>query len=656
MVEINRINFAQQKEEKLEDTVEIKKVGRKKKIIKIFAFLGLGLVLLFLIASIGFMVLVKPLLLSGKETYATARELYNLLKVQDLTAAEEQIMQTQQSLAKTKSLYKRFFWSKYIPLLGVYYKDGEHFLQAGEIGLEAGQSLIKAITPYADILGFKGKGSFTGGTAEDRIAKMVETLSKISPKFEEIGEKMEEMDKQLNEVNPNRYPSQIKGIIIREKIVEAKELLHDATLALTDARPVLEVLPSVLGYPDTKRYLALFQNDGELRATGGFMTAYGVLRAESGRIRAEKSDDIYSLDKKFNSRLEPPEPIAKYLLSADLNTGIVPYFYLRDMNFWPDFRLSMETFLPNYQKIKGEPEVDGIIAMDTEVLKDLVEILGPIDVPGYGEFNLEPDERCFDIPQIICELEHIADVPIPGVKVARKDVLGPMMQEMILKAMGTPKNVWPNLFKTVIENIKQKHILFYLLDEEAQEAAEIFGAAGRIKDYDGDYLHVNDSNFGGAKSNLFVEQEVEKEVSVGDDGRLLSTLTLTYSNPTPMSDCSLERKEGLCLNGVLRDYLRVYVPKGSKLIEGLGSEEEFGQGEELGKTFFEGFFTLRGGGGRAKVVLRYELPESVKIEDEYRLLIQKQPGTKDSRYKIKAGGKEEEFDLMADKEVKMKVE
>lgn len=663
MVEINKINFDSklpEKKEKESETnishisrIPAKNKGKKGKL-KFFLFFLLGLVLIFSLLTIFLIFLIKPVLVEAKKTYAKGKESYNFLKNQDLVGAEGKLKETREALVNTKNLYGRLSWAKFVPFIGVYWRDGERLLQAGEAGLEAAEVLIEAVTPYADILGFKGQGSFTGGTAEDRIAKMVQTLSKITPKIDEIGRRLKEADGQLEKINPQHYPVKIKSIVVRERLTKIKELTHDATLAVTDAKPVLEVLPSVLGEPETKRYLTLFQNDGELRATGGFMTAYGVLRVESGRVRAEKSDDIYSLDKKFNSRLKPPEPIAKYLLSADLKVGIVPYFYLRDMNFWPDFRVSMETFLPNYQKIKGEAEVDGVIAVDTKFLESLLEILGPIDVPGYGKFTLQPDKRCFDIPQIICELEHIADVPIPGIKVARKDVLGPMMQEIILKAMGAQKNVWPKLIETVITDIREKHMLFYFIDEKSQKAAEIFGAAGRIKEYDDDYLHINDSNFGGAKSNLFVKEEVEKELVVNGDGKLISTLTLTYSNPTPMSDCNLERKTGLCLNGILRDYLRVYVPKGSKLIEGLGSEEEFKTGEELGKTFFEGFFTLRGGGGRAKVILRYELPSNIKTKDDYKLLIQKQPGTIGHHFKVTVGGELEEFDLREDKELKLK--
>jgi len=608
-------------------------------------------VVLVILLSCGIvgLLLVKPLIAQAQKTSIVAREAYDSLKKQDLTQTSEKIKQTKTELNTTKSMYQRLGFVKFIPLIGSYWQDGNRTITAGQAALDAGEILIEAITPYADILGFKGQGSFSGGTAEDRIVMMVQTLSKIAPKFDDVGQKLKIADENLAKIDQNRYPEKIKTYVIRANIVKAKEFTHEATLAMVDARPVLEVLPQALGYPDTKKYLALFQNDGELRATGGFMTAYGILRMESGRVRAEGSDDIYSLDKKFNSRLKAPAAIAKYLLSADLKTGIVPYYYLRDMNLEPDFKASMQTFLPNYEKIQGQPKVDGIIAIDTKVLQDLLGVVGPIDVPGYGKFTLEPDKRCFDIPQIICELEYIADVPIPGVKVARKDVLGPMMQELILKAMGTPKSSWPQLFKVFTNNVSQKHIIFYFKDEKTQKAAETFNAAGRIQDFKGDYLHINDSNFGGAKSNLFVKQQVEKELIKDSSGKFISKLTITYTNPVAMSNCNLERKDGLCLNGILRDYIRVYVPKGSKLIEGLGTEEKIVTGEAFDKTYFEGFFTLRGGGGRAKVVLNYQLPEAV---DTNSLLIQKQPGTFDNHYKVSIGSKTEEFALTTDKQLK----
>lgn len=651
-VDSERDVIPQKKEKFYPSQIKPKKKNWLKKVTVVF----LLLFLILLIVSIPTMILARPLVSSAKTTYTKAQEAFGAIKNQDLINGSSKLKETQQEFLKTKSLYKRLIFLKFIPFVGLYYKDGEHFLEAGTKGMEAGLVLIEAVTPYADVLGFKGQGSFVGGTAEDRIVKIVQTLEKVTPKIDDVAGKITLAEKEIKQIDPKRYPEKLKGKEIRNKIVKGQELFADAVLGVSDAKPILEVLPSILGYPEAKKYLVLFQNDGELRATGGFMTAFAVLHLESGRVRAEKSDDIYSLDRKFKKRLEAPEPIKKYLLSADLKTGIVPYFYLRDMNLSPDFKVSMETFKKYYDDLQGEHKVDGIVAIDTKVLTDLIDTLGPIDIPGYGKFSNEKDKRCHNIAQIICELEYIVDTPLPTQEGGRKNsILGPMMQEILLKAMGSPKQLWGKLFNTGIKELQEKHMLLYFENEKAQKAAETFGAAGRIKPFDGDYLHVNDSNFGGAKSNLFTTQKTEQKIEVDKDGTVVKTLTLTYENPEPIDNCNLERIAGLCLNSILRNYIRVYIPKDSQLIEALGSEVEVKTKEELGKTYFDGFFTVRGGGGRAKMVFKYKLPFKLKEGEEYRLLIQKQPGTLGHHQTIIIGNQKEEFDLVADKELKFKI-
>lgn len=616
-------------------------------------FLGLAvLVVLILLISIPALVLARPVLSSAKQTYSLAKEAYDAGKNQDLIMASAKLEETENSLNETRVKYQKLDWLKAVPFASGYYKDGERVIKASLNGIQAGRILVEAVTPYADVLGFKGQGSFMGGTAEDRIMKIVQTLDKITPKMDEVSQKLSSSQLELAEINQGRYPVSIKGISVRERIIQARALLANTADGIDEAKPILDVLPQILGYPESKRYLVIFQNDGELRPTGGFMTAFSVLHVESGKVRPLKSDDIYSLDKKYKPRIKPPDPIKDYLFSAELKTGIVPYFYLRDMNFSPDFKISMDTFKEYYDKVPGEYEVDGIIAIDTYVLTGLIDILGPVNVPGYGEFTNEPDKRCHEIPNIICELEYIVDQPLPTQVGNRKQaILGPMMQEIMFKAMGSPKNLWPQLFTAGIQLLKEKHILLYFADSKVQEAGETFGAGGRIKDYEGDYLHINDSNLGGAKSNLFTKHQVEQEIEISESGRITKTLTIIYENDEAMDNCNLERATGLCLNSILRNYVRIYVPQGSKLIEGLGSDVEMEAKEELGKTYFDGFLTVRGEGGRGKLIIKYELPFQAIPGENYRLLIQKQPGTLGHESKIIFGEEEEEFNLSEDKEI-----
>lgn len=609
-------------------------------------------VLVLVVFAVLNVILVQRVVKDAKLSMQLGREAYAAVKEQNLVEANDKLKQTKKQLKQTDQSLKTLGYVKYIPFVKNYYLDGVNGIQAGLQGVEAGIVLTEALNPYADVLGFKGEGSFTGGSVEERLIKIVETMGEISPQIDTAVEELSKAEEKLAQIDPNRYPEEFRGYKVREKLTAAEENFTETVEYLKNFQPLFHTLPKMLGHPEPRKYLVIFQNDGELRPTGGFMTAYTIMEAKSGKISAQGSNDIYHLDEKYNSDVDAPAPIERYLLSADLNVGIVPKWYLRDMNLSPDFKVSMDTFSKYFAEVPGEPEIDGIIALDTEVLKDLVTLLGPLDVPGFGKFTMDPDERCHGIPNVICELEYIVDTPIPGIKVDRKGVLGPMMQTIMQKAFSAPKSIWPALFKISMENIQEKHLLLYLNNEKEQQAAEEINAAGRIMDYQGDYLHINNSNFGGAKSNLFVEQEVEQEIKVKDNGNLEKTLTITYTNPEPMDNCNLERKSGLCLNGVLRDYFRVYVPQGSELIEVLGSETEPQAYESLGKQVFEGFFTLRGGGGRAKVIVKYEVPRDAVKTDDYQLLIQKQPGTKPHDYTVIYDGKEKkEFKLDQDTEL-----
>jgi len=575
-----------------------------------------------------------------------AKLTYEAGKNQNLPEFNQKLETTKQELIKTHKIYKILSWTRIIPFAGSYYKDGDHAFKAAISGIEASQILGTTLEPYADVLGFQGQGSFTGGTAEERITKVVETLDKVIPEIDSIASKIEHANQEIQQINPKRYPFTVKGKDIKQLIISAQDFAQGSLNAVTEAKPLIEKLPKMLGIEDERKYLVIFQNDAELRATGGFMTAYGIMRIDKGKVFQEKSDDIYHLDAKFNKRLKPPDLIRDYL-------PLVFYWNLRDMNLSPDFAKSMETFYEYYQDVPGEPEVDGIISVDTQVLNDLVSVLGPIDVPGYGQFSSEIDPEC-DCPQIIYQLELLADKPSASLRTDRKGVIAPMLQTILLKAYGSEKNMWPGLFQTVIRNINEKHVLFYSLIDEEQKALEGVNIAGRIKPYQADYFHLNDINFAGAKSNMFVTQSVEQDITIADDGTVTKRVTAVYKNPAPASNCNLEAGE-LCLNGVLRDVMRLYVPKGSQLVEALGFEQDSQETyEDLDKTVFQGFFKLSPQ-SQAKIVFEYTLPFKVDA-DEYKMLIQKQPGTKKPRYTITINEQhQQEFDLATDMEYVQKL-
>jgi len=117
----------------------------------------------------------------------------------------------------------------------------------------------------------------------------------------------------------------------------------------------------------------------------------------------------------------------------------------------------------------------------------------------------------------------------------------------------------------MLSEMNQKHVLFYMNDVNAQAGFDGLNAAGRVMPFAGDYFNINEANFGGAKSNMFVSEAVTQDYNLQSDGSIVKTVTVDYKNPYPPSDCNLERGN-LCLNAVLRDWVRIYVPQGSQLI------------------------------------------------------------------------------------------
>ncbi len=556
----------------------------------------------------------KTQLISVKQA---ASQTFQAFENRDLAATKQGLETTNARFQLAYDIFRQSKFLNYLPGLHLYWQDADHAFKAGQYGLVVADKTIKAIEPYADILGFSGAETDQAAqSAEDKIVFIAETVKKLEPQIGDISQELNLVSQELDQINPRHYPQSLFGLPLRGQLVKAQTLLKKTNTSLAQFKPMLHFLPDLLGNPKPITYLLLFQNNAELRPTGGFLTAYATLTLDKGKIKAGVSQDIYTLDARFNPKPPAPEPIKKYL-------PLVYRWNLRDMNLSPDFKISMNTFTKYYREIPGHPEADAIIAIDTELPVRILKVLGPIGVPGYGgKFSADLTSR-YNIPQVIYALENIITRPTYEIRQGRKSILGPLMQSMLANMMNSPKSKWPEFFNIFTDSIRQKHLLMYFFDQDKQQAAEALGAAGRIVSYNGDYLHLNDTNFAGAKSNLFVKPEVKQEITFNPDGSLKKKLILTYRNATPASNCNLEAGQ-LCLNGVLRDWLRIYVPKGSKLISFKGSEVDPKTSEDLGKTVFEGFFTIAPESLK-RLEITYQTPPVVK-DKTYRLLIQKQPG------------------------------
>jgi len=529
------------------------------------------------------------------------------------------------------------YWAKPIP----YISDFKNGVEAGRYGIEAAKAAVKSIAPYADLIGFKkGESSFVGKSAEGRLQTAVLTLDKVLVNIDVISTDIGEIEKRLQTIDEKRYPESIGGMTIRKNIVTIKEQFTGVSHLFVDAKPLLKRFPEILGSKKEQTYLVLFQNDKERRATGGFLTAYAVFTIKDGKMSIAKSEDMYTLDASIANHPSVPREIREYFPTVGI-------FNIRDTNLSPDFVTSLELFNSLYKKSGSRVKYDGVIAMDTKILVDMLTIFGDAEVDGMT-FSAKIDSRC-DCAQVIYQLLSTIGEEVGYQKTNRKGILGDLMLELFNRALRfSPSRYWGTLAQTMLKNLDQKHILLNFVDPEIQTSIEKLNYAGRIRETATDYLHINNVNFGGQKSNLFVNETMtSKTEKKGSD--VQREVTVEYRNPYPASNCNRNQERILCLNATLPNWVRVYVPKGSKLVSFDGSTTKVQTYDELGKTVFEGFLRVNPM-GMAKIKVIYTLPSGVNSDE---LLIQKQPGADGEKYTVTING-QKKFDKVLETDTLVK--
>lgn len=602
-----------------------------------------AILILLLILVLGYFFIFRPIqniVAQAKIVSALARELKETFSKNDIDLLNTKLNQFSQKYNEFKKTSSAIYWASFIP----YISDFRAAVEAGDYLVVAARETASAVAPYADLIGFKkGTTSFVERSAENRLQTAVLTLDKVLGKLDTIAADIERAKIRVDKINPNRYPEKLGSTVIKSKIANVKEQFAGLASLFVDAKPLLKNIPVIFGRDQEKTYLVLFQNDKELRATGGFYTSYAVFKVKNGKIKIDRSEDIYSLDNSIAVHPPAPREIATY------HKG-VSQFNIRDSNLSPDFPSSVALFNSLYKKSGEKVDYDGIITVDSKVLVDMLTIFGDTQADGIT-FSAKTDKRC-DCPQVLYTLFDIVDRPTPYLKANRKGILGDLMYVLFYRAIGfSPSKYWGTLAQQMFKNLQTKHILLYFVDPTLQKSIENLNFAGRVRDYNGDFLYINNVNFAGAKSNMFVSESITSR-SKNENGRITREVTVEYRNPYPHSDCNLERG-GLCLNATLRDWVRVYVPKGSTLVNFQGSLKKVQTYDELGKTIFEGYLEVPTQ-GRAQINVTYRLPASIK-SDNYSLLVEKQPGTDNQKLKVNLDGKTLFNGILdVDREIKLK--
>jgi prefoldin subunit 5 len=374
----------------------------------------------------------KTLISQINSLKSEVKNLQTAVSNKDLDQAKISINTLKTKINEVTQTYSKLKLIGSLPYIKSYYQDGQQAIKIAQNGLETGEILITAIEPYKDFLGIQGGAVSSADTTEDRIEFLTQSVEGLTPYLDTIESKIKDIDDSINQINASKYPDEFKGIALKSTILSAQETVDQIYKYVKDGKPLLTKISWLLGKDSPRKYLVIFQNDGELRPSGGFWTAYSTITINNGKVTPGADINIFDLDDKLKSKTPAPRIISSYHID-------VPYLYLRDSNLSPDFPTDAQTFLDQYYKAIGTKEkFDAVVAIDTQTLVDMVSVLGKLDT-RVGTFTTEPDKRCDGCPQIIYEIEYIAGRPRNYLEANRKDFMNPLMSALLANVMVQKK-------------------------------------------------------------------------------------------------------------------------------------------------------------------------------------------------------------------------
>lgn len=308
----------------------------------------------------------------------------------------------------------------------------------------------------------------------------------------------------------------------------------------------------ILGYNGPRKYLFLFQNNQEIRATGGFIGSYGLLNIDNGKVEKLFIDGIFNPDGQLWEKVVPPEPIQK--ISAAWST--------HDANWFPHFPTSAEKIAWFYEKTGG-PTVDGIITITPTVMEKMLEVIGSVEMPEY-KVTINKDNFIKET-QYETEIDYDKELNQPKKIIAD---LTPKLFEKVFSSRD-PQTISKTV-KILREASKEKHILIYSFNHNIQEIISNHGWSGEILRTDKDYLMVVNSNINGFKTDGVINEQIAHTAEIQNDGSIINTVKIKRVHNGGNAEFSWWNK-------VNSNYMRVYVPKGSQLLDVKGHTREFNQ-------------------------------------------------------------------------------
>jgi hypothetical protein len=378
-------------------------------------------------------------------------------------------------------------------------------------------------------------------------------------------------------------------------------------------------LPGILGWNGPRRYLVLTQDPAELRPSGGLIGSYGIIAFDRGKITERRFLNVSPLDGKNDYPfVRPPQELANYLL------GPTQSWQLADAGWSPDFPTSAQDALRLYTNESGDARIDGVFAITTHTIDELLKVTGPISVPEYN-VTIASGETTLKVLQLTRAPRK------PGEDA--KAFLSVFADRLFSTLLALPPARWGDIIGAA-GTFGQEHLLLAWFHDATDEAFTADGGfGGAIRQDQGDFVYPVDSNVAPAsKLNAWTTRTMDLSVQIDAVGNARNTLAVTWANRVETPDGAPYRAMTNVGGSILGMYFRLLVPERSRIeaVSGGGLPPVTDPAvveDEAGRTAIGTYLQVPP--GQTSLTYTWTSPYAASVDTAggtYRLTIQAQPG------------------------------
>jgi hypothetical protein len=295
----------------------------------------------------------------------------------------------------------------------------------------------------------------------------------------------------------------------------------------------------------------------ELRPGGGFTGQYGIVQIQDGRVTPPSLTDVTLLDYAGNGTAIGRRAPDGYSWMNFGNWGI------RDSNLSGDFPTTARMTMQLFQDEGGGP-IDGDIAFTPTLIGHILDVTGPIKVPGYNETitskNLE--ERLHYYQQDYSAIAREKQISGNYSKSGRKAFTSTLGKLLLDRVRHLPVKQLMEVVKGAIKDIQSHDLQIYFTNPAVEGWLVQHGYSGSTDTFSKqDGFVVVQANISISKASQYVHTTEQDNVTLDAQGGATHNLTITLN---------YQQKGPVYGYDTYADYIRIYAPQNAQFISGDG--------------------------------------------------------------------------------------